>query len=147
VKFGAGQSELVLAAETLGRPSVHADPALVAEGLLARERVPEFTRRVRRTLVERLESEAQDLAAVARRLGMSARSLQRRLAEEETSFRQVLDGVRRELARHHLERRATPIEAVAYLTGFSEVSAFTRAVRRWFGRTPARLREETGGGH
>ncbi len=152
VKFGAGQSELVLAAETLDLPSVHADPALArlheefGETLLAREGHPEMTRRVRRTLVERLESEAQDLASVARRLGMSRRSLQRRLAEEETTFRALLDHLRRDLARHHLERRATPIEAVAYLTGFSEVSAFTRAVRRWFGRTPARMREEAGGG-
>jgi len=44
------------------------------------------------------------------------------------------------------ERLPPPIEAVAYLTGFSEVSAFTRAARRWFGHTPARMREEAGGG-
>jgi len=152
VKFGAGQSELVLDAETLERPSLHADRALekvheeFGETLLAREAHPEVTRRVRQTLAELLESEAQDLATVARRLGMSARSLQRRLAEEETSFRALLDDLRRELAHHHLERRATPIEAIAYLTGFSEVSAFTRAARRWFGRTPARMREGAGNG-
>jgi len=73
---------------------------------------------------------------------MSPRSLQRRLAEERTSFREVLEKLRRDLARDHLERHRTPIAAVAYLTGFSDVSAFTRAVRRWFGRTPARLRQE-----
>lgn len=152
VKFGAGQSELVLDAETLERPSLHADRTLAkvheefGEMLLAREGHPEVTRRVRKALAGLLESEARDLASVARRLGMSARSLQRRLAEEETSFSALLDDVRRELARHHLERRATPIEAVAYLTGFSEVSAFTRAARRWFGHTPARMREEAGGG-
>jgi AraC-like DNA-binding protein len=152
VEFGGGQSELVLDAETLARPSLHADRALArvheefGEMLLARASHPELTRRVRHALAERLESEAADLAAIARQVGMSARSLQRRLAEEETSFRALLDEMRRELARHHLERRATPIEAIAYLTGFSEPSAFTRAVRRWFGRTPARMREEAGGG-
>jgi AraC-like DNA-binding protein len=73
---------------------------------------------------------------------MSARTLQRRLAEEKTSFREVIEKLRRNLARDHLEQRRTPIAAVAYLTGFSDVSAFTRAVRRWFGRTPARLRQE-----
>jgi AraC-like DNA-binding protein len=148
VKFRARRSELVLDSDTLERPSIHADRALerlheeFGETLLARQSHPELTRRVRQALAERLESEARDLGAVARRLGMSARSLQRRLAEEETSFRALLDDMRRELARHHLERRSTPIEAVSYLTGFSEVSAFTRAVRRWFGRTPARVRAE-----
>ena len=151
VKFGAGQSELVLDGETAGRPSLHADRALArvheefGEMLLAHESHPEVTRRVRQALAGRLESEARDIASVARRLGMSARSLQRRLAEEETSFRRLLDEERRKLARHHLERSATPIEAIAYLTGFSEASAFTRAVRRWFGRTPAQVRDEAGG--
>ena len=152
VKFGAGQSELVLAVETLERASLHADRALervheeFGETLLAREGAPQVTRRVRQLLAECLESEARDIGSVAKRLGMSARSLQRRLAEEETSFRALLDDARRGLARHHLERRATPIEAIAYLTGFSEASAFTRAVRRWFGRTPAQVRDQAGGG-
>src|SRR5262245_32257283 len=152
VKFGAGPSEIVLASETLERASLHADRALAraheefGQMLLAHERHPEVARRVRQALAERLEPEARDVASVARRLGMSARSLQRRLAEEGTSFRRLLDDERRKLARHHLERRATPIEAIAYLTGFSEASAFTRAVRRWFGRTPAQMRDEAGGG-
>jgi AraC-like DNA-binding protein len=149
-EFGAGRSELVFDARTLDRPSLHADRSVakvheeLGEMLLAREGHPEVTRRVRQALAEQLESEARDVASVARRLGMSARSLQRRLAEEKTSFRALLDDVRRRVAHHHLERRATPIEAIAYLTGFSEASAFTRAVRRWFGRTPAQIREEAG---
>jgi AraC-like DNA-binding protein len=150
VKFLGTRNEIVLDAETLERPSLHADRALervheeFGDALLARSSHPAITRRVRHALAERLEAEARDLASVARRLGMSARSLQRRLAEEETSFRALLDDARRELARHHLERRATPIEAIAYLTGFSEPSAFTRAVRRWFGLTPAQIRVESG---
>jgi AraC-like DNA-binding protein len=152
VKFGGGRSELVLDAATLERPSLHADRVLArvheefGERLLARESHPEVTRRVRHALAERLEADARDLASIARRLGMSARGLQRRLAEEETSFRALLDEMRRELARHHLERCATPIEAIAYLTGFSEASAFSRAVRRWFGLTPAQIRAESGSG-
>lgn len=148
VEFGVGQSELVFDARTLARPSLHADPSVahaheeLGEMLLARGGHPDVTRRVRQALAEQLESEARDIASVARRLGMSARSLQRRLGEERTSFRTLLDDVRRQAARHHLERRATPIEAIAYLTGFSEASAFTRAVRRWFGRTPAQIRED-----
>jgi AraC-like DNA-binding protein len=148
VGFSADRNELVLHAGTLDRPSVHANEALArvheefAERLLASEENAEVTRRVQRALAERLESAPPGLASVARQLGMSARSLQRRLAEEKTSFREVVEKLRRELARDHLERRRTPIAAVAYLTGFSDASAFTRAVRRWFGRTPARLRQD-----
>jgi AraC-like DNA-binding protein len=148
VRFSADRNELVLDARTLDRPSIHADDALArvheefAHRLLASEEEATLTRRVRRALAEHLESGAVDLASVARQLGLSARSLQRRLAEERTSFREILENLRRELASEHLERHATPIAAVAYLTGFSEVSAFTRAVRRWFGLTPARLRRE-----
>jgi AraC-like DNA-binding protein len=148
VRFSADRSELVLHAGTLDRPSIHADEALArvheefAERLLASEEEAEVTRRVQQAVAERLESSPRGLASVARLLGMSARTLQRRLAEEQTTFREVVEKLRRDLARDHLEQRRTPIAAVAYLTGFSDVSAFTRAVRRWFGRTPARLRQE-----
>jgi len=148
VKFSADRNELVLDARTLDHPSIHADQTLArvheefAQRLLVSEEEATVTRRVRRALAEHLESGAVDLASVARQLGLSARSLQRRLAEEGTSFREILENLRRELASEHLEQHATPIAAVAYLTGFSEVSAFTRAVHRWFGRTPARLRHE-----
>jgi AraC-like DNA-binding protein len=151
VEFHAGANELVFDAETLARPSLHADLAIArlheefGETLLARQARSDLGLRVRHALGERLESKTRDLGSVARALGMSGRSLQRRLAEEETSFRTLLDEVRREIARHHLESRATPIEAIAYLTGFSDVSAFTRAARRWFGRTPSRVREEARG--
>jgi AraC-like DNA-binding protein len=148
VKFSADRNELLLDARTLDRPSIHADGTLArvheefAQQLLASEGEAAVTGRVRRALAENLESGAVDLASVARQLGLSARSLQRRLAEEGTSFREILESLRREIARQHLEKHVTPIAAVAYLAGFSEVSAFTRAVRRWFGRTPARLRHE-----
>ena len=149
VKFAAEQSDIVLTAETFDRPSVHANERFAAlhqefaEQLLASEKETRTAPHVRRVLAERLESGAPGLPSVARRLGMSARSLQRRLSEEQTSFSEVLVMLRRDIAREQLERHDTPIAEVAYLTGFSEVSAFTRAVRRWFGRSPARLRRES----
>jgi len=75
---------------------------------------------------------------------MSTRSLQRQLSREGTKFSELLDGLRCEVAREHLERCHTPIAGVAHLAGFSDVSAFTRATSRWFGATPARLRQQAG---
>jgi len=150
VRFGAEHSEIIFNAETLARPSQHAEANLArlhvefAEQLLARQDDSEVAYRVRRLLAECLESGEADLRFVARELGMSARSLQRRLSHEGTTFSELLDGLRCAVAREHLERCQTPISGVAHLAGFSDVSAFTRAASRWFGATPARLRRQAG---
>jgi AraC-like DNA-binding protein len=148
VKFSAERSELLLSKETLARESRHASPRLAelheefARRMLALREDRSTAGRVRRELAGSLEGGTPSLAAVARRLAMSRRSLQRRLAEEGTRFRVVLEELRREMAREHLQAREAAISEIAWLTGFSEVSAFTRAVRRWFGRSPAQLRRE-----
>jgi AraC-like DNA-binding protein len=76
------------------------------------------------------------LEAVARALGVSTRSLQRRLAQAGTSFQAELDAVRRALAQRLLVEPGASVKAVAYSLGFSQVPAFTRAFRRWTGTAP-----------
>ncbi|MEM8956504.1 MAG: AraC family transcriptional regulator [Pseudomonadota bacterium] len=78
---------------------------------------------------------------VARRLGMSARSLHRRLAADGLSFQALTDQTRRELAEGLLRDERYSLSEVAFLTGFSEQSAFTRAFKRWAGDTPAAYRK------
>jgi len=80
------------------------------------------------------------LSDVARRLGMSERTLQRRLAEEDLSFRDLVDAARRDLAEGLLRRSDYSLAEEAFLTGFSEQSAFNRAFRRWSDTTPAAFR-------
>lgn len=79
---------------------------------------------------------------VARHLGMSVRSLHRRLAEDGLTFQLLTEGTRRELAEGLLQQERYSIAEVAYLTGFSEQSAFNRAFKRWTGATPASYRSE-----
>ena len=81
-----------------------------------------------------------ELPGVARSLYMSARTLQRRLAHEGTSFNVMLDSLRRDLSLHHLEQVDTALAEIAYVAGFSDSSAFSRAVRRWTGKTPLEYR-------
>jgi AraC-like DNA-binding protein len=148
VEFLAERSELLLSKETLERESRHASPSLAglheqfARRMLALREDCGVVGRVRRELAGSLEGGSPTLGVVARRLAMSQRSLQRRLAEEGTRFGLVLEDLRRELAREHLEAHGAAISEIAWLTGFSDVSAFTRAVSRWFGRGPAQLRRE-----
>jgi AraC-like DNA-binding protein len=77
---------------------------------------------------------------VARRLGMSVRSLHRRLAEDGLTFQMLTESTRRELAEGLLREERYSIAEIAYLTGFSEQSAFNRAFKRWTGATPANYR-------
>ncbi|MEM6817699.1 MAG: AraC family transcriptional regulator ligand-binding domain-containing protein [Pseudomonadota bacterium] len=76
------------------------------------------------------------LTRVASELGMSGRTLQRRLSREGVSFQNVVDGTRRELARKLLRDTDYSLAEVSFLCGFSEQSAFTRAFRRWEAKTP-----------
>lgn len=78
---------------------------------------------------------------VARRLGLSARSLHRRLADEGLSFRTLTEETRKELAEGLLRDERYSFSEIAFLTGFSEQSAFNRAFKRWIGRSPSAHRK------
>ena len=87
------------------------------------------------------------LEEVARRLGISRRTLARRLSAEGTSFTKVLNLLRIDLARRHLGDQDLSISHIAWLLGYQEVSAFTHAFKRWTGRTPREARSCEGGVH
>ena len=76
------------------------------------------------------------IQALARTLGTSARSLQRRLAVAGISYRQLLDVVRKEAAERYLSDARLSIGEIAYLLGYSEAAAFNRAFKRWRGEGP-----------
>jgi len=81
---------------------------------------------------------------VAQTLSLHRRTLNRRLQAEGTTFREVLDEVRFEVARHLLEHTRTPISEIAASLCYAEVSAFMHAFRRWTGNTPAQWRKTAG---
>ena len=86
-----------------------------------------------------------DLAAAARMMRLSARTLQRRLAAEQTTFDQVVDKVRADLAVSYLRDSQLTVAAVAEILQFSETSALSRAFRRWYGIAPAQIRRRSPG--
>ena len=77
---------------------------------------------------------------LARSLGMSKRTLARRLSDEGLNFTEVLQQLRRDLAAQYLEDPKLLISKIAWLLGFNEVSAFTHAFKRWTGKTPSQMR-------
>lgn len=101
-----------------------------------------FADRTQAVLMEGLPSGQFGMDNVARRLAVSSRTLQRRLRGEGTSFKAVVDGTRESLARHYLGRTQLTGSEIAYLLGFEEPNSFFRAVQRWTGTTPERLRRQ-----
>jgi AraC-like DNA-binding protein len=75
---------------------------------------------------------------------LSRRTLQRRIEAEATTFQQILDTTRTELATHYLEHTALSIAEVSFLLGFSEPNSFYRAFRGWTGTTPDNVRRARG---
>jgi AraC-like DNA-binding protein len=99
-----------------------------------------FTDQVRHHLTSDLSHGRPAASKLARRLHMSARTLERRLEGEGTTFGAVLEDLRRRLALDHLGRRDVSLSEIAFLLGFSQVGAFHRAFKRWTGTTPDEYR-------
>lgn len=91
-------------------------------------------------ITQALSEGAPKIADIAFRLGMSSRTLQRRLATEGYVYQDLVDTARRDLAEQLLRRTDFALAEIAFLTGYSEQSTFARAFKRWHGRTPASFR-------
>jgi len=149
VHFAMGENALVLASSLLETPCTGADAALLgvldryaADRLDQNPRTAGIADRVRAVLMEELRGGDPTASRLAGRLKMSVRSLNRLLAAENTSYQHLLDGLRRDLAERHLAGRQLSIGEVGFLLGFSELSSFHRAFKRWTGRTPAQFRRD-----
>jgi AraC-like DNA-binding protein len=146
-RFGQKFTGVVFDRQLLEALQVHRDPELHATIVSrAERRVAQivndagYTERVRRHILDGAAPDRRDMPKIARALGLSARSLRRRLAEEGTSFREVVDAALGTLAKRLVSEEDRPIEAAAYAMGFSHPSAFHRAFKRWTGATPAASR-------
>ena len=154
VVYDAPVTSATVPAALLHEPIPTADPALfplleqhAAQQLAAREQALRATdartalaAQVQRCIAERLAHDGARLAEVADALGLSARTLQRRLAEAGTPFQGLLDATRRELALQYLRDPALSMTEIAFLLGYAEQSSFNHACRGWFGEAPGRVR-------
>jgi AraC-like DNA-binding protein len=145
-RFAAGSTSLLFQARYLDMPLLQDERTLKQflqhspADLLARpDGGDSLISQIRRQL-GRDCSRWPDLEAVARQLNMSPQTLRRHLSEEGSSFQQLKDQLRRDLAIYHLARCALSIQDIAEQLGFSEPSAFHRAFKKWTGLTPGAYR-------
>jgi AraC-like DNA-binding protein len=105
-----------------------------------------FSARVQQLLAGMLDKGEPLREEVARRLMMSERTLQRRLAEEGTNFTRLVDDTRRGVAQQSLGGGQVSLKKLSFQLGFSDPSAFCRACKRWFGLSPRQLRQRARAG-
>lgn len=145
VEFDAGENSIRIPSQTLDGRVLHSNAQLLAgfERQIANRLAPVAANTrdiVRQEAAKYLRGDTPELAVVARGLGKSERALQRDLQAAGTSFRQVIEELRRDLAMDYLTGSEHSIADISFLLGFSEASAFHRSFRRWTGVTPQAYR-------
>jgi AraC-like DNA-binding protein len=108
---------------------------------------PDTTRRAGEAVARHLQDGNPLRSTIAAELHMSDHTFQRRLAAEGTSFTELVEGTRRELAQHHLADPRVTLADIAYLLGYADQSTFFRASHRWFGESPGEYRTRVLGAH
>jgi AraC-like DNA-binding protein len=149
VDFGAKSNVLVFKQADLERPFVthNADVLAIVAPQLEAELAQQQSRRtfrdhVKATLKKTLAGQRPELRAVARELGVSTRTLQRRLSDEHVTFQELIVEARRELARHYLQYSSLELSETAYLLGYEDSNSFFRAFQQWEGTSPGEWRAQ-----
>ncbi|EIM94345.1 AraC family transcriptional regulator [Paraburkholderia hospita] len=150
VEFGADTMEWHFDVHVLDRPCPNANPitAQICQQLCdrileERDGIPELPRQIRMACLNApgVFPSAEKMAA---QLGMSLRTLHRRLADDNYSYQTLLNDVRRSLAIEFLENTRLPIDQVAERIGFSDAASFRRSFRKWTGNSPGVYRKGVG---
>jgi len=149
ITYGADANILSFDREHVDAALPHANPELARVNdqtvvdYLARFDRENITLQVRAKIIEQLPDGTPNQGTIAESLHVSLRSLQRRLKDENTNYKVLLETTRRELAVHYIRHSERSIGEITYLLGFSEPSNFARAFKRWTGRSPADFRVNT----
>jgi AraC-like DNA-binding protein len=152
VRFGTDLDALLISQEALARPNILGDEGIsrylishLDEELSQISDERSLVAQAKDLIAQALSGGAPRMADIAPRLGLSPRSFHRRLSEHGIGFQTLMHETRRELAEGLLRDDRYSLAEIAFLTGFSEQSAFTRAFKRWAGRTPAAYRKVRSG--
>ena len=148
VEFGRRTNLIELSQTDLSVPIINADKRLLdvlrtycAEVLAKhRQQPPSLIETVERPIVDRLSNAEARIDIVAKELGMSSRSLSRALAKLGTSFHAIVEALRKDLALKYLEQSDLTLKEITFLLGYTDISSFNHAFKRWTGKTPKQVR-------
>ena len=150
VEFGASSDHLEFSAETLALPLITHDQNLLETLKPVCDAAAQERGTRKDTLRALVENEMQKAlphgnigkSSIAKALGLSTRTLSRRLADEGVTYAEVVDDLRRSLALQYLKDPTVSLSQITWLLGYKELTSFNHACRRWTGRSPSALRQE-----
>lgn len=148
VAFGGDVDEVVYRNSFMTLPVVSSDPYLnrmlvkYCEEAISERRAKssDWRHSVENSIAQLLPHGQARLPEVCRQLGVTPRTLSRRLATEGSTFAGVLDALRQDLAKRYLREPGLQISEIAWLLGYRQASSFNHAFKRWTGKMPSRLR-------
>ena len=148
VEFGAERNSISFSKSTIETPILSANPKLarindqIVIDYLARHDQQSLVAKAQAQIIERLPSGRPNQAEIARVLNMSLRNFQRKLKQEGTSFRELVDTIRKDLAIQFIKEHDRSISAISYSLGFTEPANFTRSFKSWTGMSPKQFRQQ-----
>lgn len=147
IHFSAADNRFSIDLKDVDKPLSTANPMLeqvndrlMIEMLAKLDVENDIVEKVKWEIIHALPSGGVSDEQVAKALHLNVRTLQRRLQEKGTTFKALLTEVRRELAEQYLRNNQLSLQEISFLLGFSEMSAFSHAFRRWTGQTPSGFR-------
>jgi AraC-like DNA-binding protein len=152
VRYDRGFNRLQYPAHMLEIPVIGHDPSLLqalefylADRLKLRSEDNDLLDKVNHLIATSLGEGVPEIEAIADTLGLSRRTLQRRLSEAGEVFSDMVDAVRREIAQDYVLHSDHSLTDISLMLGYQELSSFSRAFRRWTDASPQQLREQGGG--
>ncbi len=149
IHFGCAENRFDISKKVADKHIITANPKLVqlSDQIIIETLVKldknNIVERVKLTIINELSSGFISETSVAESILMSQRTLQRRLEENGTSFKQLLNDTRQDLADKYLRDSSLTLQEISFMLGFSEISSFSRAFRRWTGLSPSSYRKKT----
>ncbi len=146
IQFDAPTNSFILPSEVIDQQLDGANPQLaqlndqIMIRALAKLNRKNIEQQIKAVIIEQLPSGIVSQKMVANTLHMSVRNLQRKLKNLNTSFRELFDEIRRDLAKHYITTSDVSLGEITFLLGFSESSSFSRSYKRWHGVTPSEIR-------
>ncbi len=128
------------------REIAHQNDRIIEEYLAAMDKA-DIIARVKQIIIQTLSSGNCNKQRVASEMAMSPSALQQKLAQRNSSFQDLLNQVRQSLALAYMEQARVSITEMSFMLGFSDTSSFTRAFRRWTGKSPRDYRQTLGMEH
>lgn len=147
IEFGCEATTIVIRLEDVDRRLTGSNDQLaklnehIVVKYLAHNEKQDIVNRVKAAIIDGLANGAVTEASIAEEMHTTPRNLHRKLQKEDTSFKQLLTDIRKELAQQYIQDRSKTLTEISFMLGFSEVSSFSRAFKGWTGKPPSEVRQ------